>query len=383
MSFISESDLRVLLEASKGPCVSIFLPTHRAGPATLEDRIRLKNLLDEAEERLIASGLRRPEAENVLEPARHLSAEGIFREHPCDGLAIFLSPALFRAFCLPLQFAELVVVSDRFHLKALFPLLTGDGRFYVLALSQNDVRLLLCTRYSVKEIELKGVPKSMEEALQYDNLQQQLRFRPDRAGGTGVRTAIWYGQGEEQDNTKDYLLTYCRRIDEGLHALLRDEQVPLVLAGVEYLLPIYREANTYLSLVDAGIPGNPDRLSAAELHERAWAVMQPIFEKAREDAADRYGALAGTGLTSDELEAILPAAFAGRVDSLFVAVGHQRWGRFDPDTETVHVHPEPEPGDEDLLDRAAIQTLLHDGEVYALNEQTLPCDSLIAAVFRY
>jgi len=47
-----------------------------------------------------------------------------------------------------------VVVSDRFHLKPLLPLLTGDGRFYILALSQNQVRLLQGTRYSVRGLYL-------------------------------------------------------------------------------------------------------------------------------------------------------------------------------------------------------------------------------------
>jgi hypothetical protein len=44
--------------------------------------------------------------------------------------------------------------SDRFHLKPLLPLLTGDGRFYILALSQNQVRLLQGTRYSVRGLYL-------------------------------------------------------------------------------------------------------------------------------------------------------------------------------------------------------------------------------------
>lgn len=33
---------------------------------------------------------------------------------------------------------------------------------------------------------------------------------------------------------------------------------PLVLAGVEYLLPIYRRANTYPYLLDGGVTGNPE-----------------------------------------------------------------------------------------------------------------------------
>jgi len=40
--------------------------------------------------------------------------------------------------------------------------------FYVLALSQNNVQFFEGTRYSVKEVELENVPKSLDEALQYE-----------------------------------------------------------------------------------------------------------------------------------------------------------------------------------------------------------------------
>ena len=45
-----------------------------------------------------------------------------------------------------LHFDELMVVAPGFHVMPLLALLTGDGLFYVLALSQNQVRLLAGTR---------------------------------------------------------------------------------------------------------------------------------------------------------------------------------------------------------------------------------------------
>jgi hypothetical protein len=68
---------------------------------------------------------------------------------------------------------------------------------------------------------------------------------------------------------------------------------------------------------------------------------------------------------------------------LFVAVGFQQWGTFDPATNTVWVHEEAEPGDEDLLDFAAIQTLLNRGTVYAVEPEKVPDETLLAAVSRY
>ncbi len=76
----------------------------------------------------------------------------------------------------------------------------------------------------------------------------------------------------------------------------------------------------------------------------------------------------------------------GRVESLFVAVGHQQWGTFDPDTHRAYLHPSAEPGDEDLLDLAVVQTLLHGGNVYMVNLEEMPDDPMhgpLAAVFRY
>ncbi len=68
---------------------------------------------------------------------------------------------------------------------------------------------------------------------------------------------------------------------------------------------------------------------------------------------------------------------------LFVAVGVQVWGRFDPEKDNVSTHKSPEPGDEDLLDLSAIQTLLKGGTVYAVSPEEVPDQALVAAVLRY
>ncbi|HDI61237.1 MAG TPA: hypothetical protein ENF48_12955, partial [Desulfobacteraceae bacterium] len=41
-------------------CVSIYMPTHRAGRQAEQDPIRFKNLLREVENRFLAQGLRSP-----------------------------------------------------------------------------------------------------------------------------------------------------------------------------------------------------------------------------------------------------------------------------------------------------------------------------------
>lgn len=151
------------------------MPTHRAGREIQQDPLRLKNLLSGAEKHLLASGLCTPDAKELLEPAQRLLQNSHFWQHQSDGLAMFLSREMFRYYRLPLDFDVLVDVTNRFHIKPLFPLLSGDGRFYILALSQNDVRLFQGARYSVSAVDLEGVPTSLAEALQYDDPEMSRR----------------------------------------------------------------------------------------------------------------------------------------------------------------------------------------------------------------
>jgi hypothetical protein len=383
MDLLSQHDLRTLIKKRPGPCISLFMPTRQAGPEIQQDPIRCGNLLKAAEERLVAQGLRSPEAAALLEPIQKLVKDSFFWRHQSDGLALFRSAELFRFFRLPIDFEELVVVTHRFHIKPLLPLFSGNGRFYILAISQNEVKLLQGTRYRVRVIDLRGVPHSLAEALKYDEFESQLQFHTQTPGGPGKRAAIFHGHGVGTDDTKDNILRYCQQVDKGLHDILKDERAPLLFAGVDYLLPIYKAANTYPALMDKGIEGNPERMSEEELHDRAWSLIHPQFERKQREAMAQYRQFAGTGKASDDPRKIIPATAYRQIEVLFFAVGIQQWGRFDPDTGSLELHDREEPGDEDLLDFAAVQTLIHGGTVYGLEPDTMPDETHLAAVFRY
>lgn len=382
MDIITMEKLKTFFTRHPDWCVSLFMPTHRAGRETEQDPIRFKNLLGEVKERLLAKGLRSPDVREVLKPAQSLLHDPGFWQHQSDSLAVFFTPEEFHHFRLPLQFEELVVISNRFHLKPLFPYFTSDGRFYILALSQNQVRLLECTQHTVDEVELESMPKSLAEAFQYEHFEKQLQFHTGTSSGTGSRRAMFHGHGIS-DEAKGKILRWFHMIDEELTSLLTGEQSPIVLAGVEYLFPLYNEANTYPRLLDKGISGNPEELKPEELHDRAWTLVRPIFMETQEKAAAQYSQLAGTGQTTSDVKEAVLAAHHGRVAILFVAVGVQVWGSFDPDTNMVHVHEHTEPGDEDLLDLVAIRSMLNGGSVYAVRPDQVPGHALLAAVFRY
>ncbi len=378
MNELSKDELRLLIEKGKAPCLSITMPTHKAGAEVQQNAIRLKNLLKEAEERLVSGGRRAAEAEKFLEPVQALVKNNPFWRQQSSGLALFLCPDFFRTYRLPVVFVPSVVLADRFNVKPLLPLFNTEGRFYVLALSQKDVRLLVCSRYRVKETRPEGVPGNIDEVLKFDVFEKQLRTRPAMTGATGQK-----GSSSWTDYGKENILRYLQQVDKGLKLHLKEERAPLVFAGVDYIFAMYREANAHPHLLETAINGNPDQMSSEELHSQAWPIVEPWFRREQEEARVRYRQSIGTGLASNNLEEIVPAAHHGRVGYLFVEVGQEKWGTFNPQTGKAVLHNGGKKGDEDLIDFAAIQTLGAGGKVYAIQRERMPDKEPVAALFRY
>jgi len=376
MDLLTRDELKTLLLDLPGPCVSLFMPAHRGGAE--QDPIRFRKLLTEAEKRLTAGGQRSPEARELLQPARELLDEPLFWHNQSDGLALFLAPGFLRYYRLALAFEEQLLVEKRFVVRPLLPLVTGDGRFFVLALSQKGIRLLQGTRFQIRELDVAGVPASLAEVLGPADRDEMRTFHAHPTGGRGNWGAIFHGVGFVDHKTD--LLRYFQRIDRGLHELLHKERVPLVVATVEYLLPLYRQANTYPHLLEQGIEGNPDRLSNQELHTKAWSLVEPGYRKTLEGAAGLYRRLVGTGKTSCELREVVPAACEGRIETLFVPAQAPKWGRYDPASGVIE-HAQPELGDEDLHNLAAVHVLRHGGAVYAVTPDELPGGTGLAAIY--
>jgi Bacterial archaeo-eukaryotic release factor family 7 len=362
-------------------CVSIYMPTYRNQPEAKQNPIRYKNLLKQMEERLVAGGIRKAHARVFSKPARGLIKDTLFWQYQSDGFAAFLNSHGFQFYRLPAFFEELLVVADRFHVKPLLHLLADDGRFYVLALSQNEVRFFQCSRHSIAEVELERVPGNLGEALQYDDPQKQLQIHTSTPVGRGGRPAIFHGHGAGTEDAKKDILRFFQLLDEGLRKAFAVTSGPLVLAGVDYLFPIYREANSHPFLLQEGIPGNPEGMKPEELHKEAWKIVEPYFLKSREEAAARYRQAAGSPIASRDVKTIALAAYHARVEVLHVAVGVHQWGTYDG--STVHLHEQEEPGDEDVLDFAAIHTLLNGGTVHAVKPEEVPDVGHLAAIFRY
>ena len=377
------------LGAQTGLNISIYMPTHMAGADTRENPIRFKNRLQEAERRLNEHNIDESRIDALLGSARQLVNDNDFWQHQREGFAMFLSEEEQRQYKLPFAPREITVVAEHFHVKPMLPYIAEGEHFFILAASLNDVRLFEATRFEVSEVALEDTPTSLAEALKYDDPEASLDHYTISAGGRGGggENAVFQGQGSGKDERNVNILRFFKELDNGVRRILEPQgsRIPVVFVGDKGIFPIYQEANHYNGLVDENVDGNPDDLDAKTLHEKAWPIAEPRLQGRREEDKDNYMHKAGADPehASNTLEDILPAAFDSRIETLFVAQDAHRWGRYDLEARQVKLNDDEQPGDSDLLDLAALHTILNGGTVYAVEKESVPGEEVVAAIYRF
>ena len=384
MALITKKEIEALEGIHSESCISIFIPTHRAGEEVLKgkDTLKLKNQLKEVSNKLENEEMGPREIDTLIAPIQELLDDSEFWRHQSDGLAIFRSDSFFKKYTLPVHFEAFNYVANGFYLKPLLPMFTGDGNFYVLALELEEVRLYEQTRHSIAEVVVDDlIPSRMEDRVGYDYEPKSLQYK-SQADAQG--RAMYHGHAEGDRDRKNEIARYFRAIDKGLMTLLKDDNVPMIVASQDYLFSIYKEENSYQYLLDDPINCNLSETDKFLLHEMAWEKVAPIFDEERKEKVETFKQYDDTGRTSSEIEQVVPAALEGKIDTLFVQNNADIWGIYDPEKRHVRVDEEPLPSSVSLLNKAAIKIFLNGGKVYLLEKDEMPNpNSKVNALYRY
>jgi hypothetical protein len=384
MEVFTQDQLRSLISAGRKPAISLYMPTDHQGRDTRQNPIELKNLLRIAEERL-GSTMRPTEARDLLEPARLLLEDQEFWNQNSPGLAVFIAPEFFKVFRLPMEVEQQCVVNDRFDVKPLLPLMESR-RFYVLAVSDHQVRLLECTRQTCQVVPLpEDVETTFEGAVRggLDSTPGTVRHQGGGMAGAQGASGAFHGQAEEiQREIQEDHLFYYRQIDEGVRKVIRDDKDCVILATTDSVAPLYRQASHLKNIHAEFLHGNPEHVSGEQLHQQGCQLMEPRWRKDLTDLQDQFGTAIHHDLASGNIREILPAASMGRVGILFVSTGSALWGKIGENMEIMDGAPD-QPGVEDLIDRAAVETILTQGQVVVVKPEEMPGNGELAAIYRY
>ena len=376
----SRSDLDELVAMDARPAVSLYLPTHVAGREIRQDPIRLKNLLSAAAERL-AARWRRPEIEDFLRPAEALVGDEEFWRHQQQGLAVFLAPGFNRIHKLPISVPEEIFLGDHFHIKPLLALLEDAGSFWLLTISAKHTRLYRGSRWEFRENREIDLPQGVGSIRAMTDYEETQYASPVGRRGT-LAHAQSFGEAPEELR-KSELIEFLRRVVSAIEPHLKGNPAQVILAAHPEIQGHFREIAGWKEIQPDGITENPDALTDDELHQRAYALVEPKLAEARAEALDRLNALLAAGKATTKPEEIVKAARYARVDTLFLTGDDHLWGSFDESEDRVVAHGSPADGDIDLLDFAALMTLRQGGSVTLVAREALLPPGLSAAILRF
>jgi len=369
----TRADLESLI-GHRGPaCISIYLPTTPLTREAQADRIALDNLAGEAIAQLDAATAAddRPQRMRVREMAellRELVDDDEFWATQARSLAVFVGADRVRTFRLANRLQASVEVADRFHVKPLLRAVTMRHEAFVLALSQDAVRLVeVAADLPPMTVRVPDLPADLADAVGRGSLESRSpRGRLQGAEGKKVRLA-----------------QFVRAVDAALRTFLAGRDVPLILAATAPVESIFRAACSYPHLTAQGIGGNPDTVSDHELAKAARGVLDGVHAEEVRTFAELFETRARAGRTTTDVAQAARAATYGAVAALAVDFDAHAPGTVADDDGAVTLAAAASAETHGVVDEIAGRVFTSGGRVLALRRHDIPGGGELAAVLRY
>jgi hypothetical protein len=361
-------EFKALATVRGDACVSIYLPTTPLPQDAAVSRAQLKTFGKAALDQLDEAGCDKRQQASIGDHLAELEEDDEFWRFQAHSLAVLLTPETMRTFRLPNRLTAMVEVSDRFHLKPLLRAITFPHEAFVLALSENAVRLVeVFADLPPQQITVHELPKSAADAVRRASVN-------DRSPSRRI-------QGLE--GQKVLLRQYCRRVDAALRPVLAGRSTPLVLAATEPLASIYRLVNTYPGYAQATIATSPDRTSDADLAAAARPILDGIYARELQSMRALFESRRGQGRATSDLSDAARAATFGAIEQLMVDIDEIIPGTVDEVDGRVTFAERASAQTYGIVDEIAARALLSGASVLGVRKEDIPGRASLAAILRY
>jgi len=292
---MNKEKLEKLASEKNDPCVTISMNTNRTFPANQNDHIVLKNLLEEANERVIKEFGKRP-VRDLLEKLAHIESE-IDVNYSLDSLHIFLSNTTKEIIRSTWPTAiNMVHVSERFAVKPLIKMFIRTEEYLILMLNQSDVRLLLAVNDGVVgEINNEDFPfvNDANEPVDTDDIS-------------------------DAKQTKNKIREFFNKVDKAVVNVYNKTNMKCVVISTSdnynRFVQIADKPSVYIGWTNLLQDSNGKTSVAKD----AWHIISLKQEKVRAENIHEMLEAVGNGNVLTELSEIYRAANEGRGDLLIV-----------------------------------------------------------------
>lgn len=361
-------ELQKLVAARGEAFVSFYLRTTPETQNIGAARIELGNLLKLAIAQLEAANTEKRTIWPIEEQVADLLDDDEFWNFQANSLAIFVTPKSLRSFRLPNHLTDMVQVSDRFHIKPLLRAVSVQQHAFVLALAENEVRLIeVFADLPAQEIKVPGMPKDAASAAGTANVNS--RNYSNRKGGSEGQNVLLRG--------------FCRQVDAALRPVLSGRSEPLIIAAADPLFSMFQQVSSHDHLAAEGVKASPVRKSPAELAQECRPILDGLHAEMIKDVHDLFAARENDGRASTQVARAARAATYGAVDTLLVDIDEVMPGTVDDSTGEVTFAKEESAATYGVVDEIAGRVLASGGRVIAVRRDDIPQNESLAAILRY
>ncbi|MDC8000187.1 hypothetical protein POV26_04020 [Aequorivita todarodis] len=289
--------LKQLKDIRSENCITIIATTHRTKPDYLNDGLRLKNLIKEAEDRLMADTSKR-NATHLMEKLNTLAAE-IDHSQNLESLMLFVNDEVAQYTRLPIKVEDRVVIDETFATRDLVRAMHLETHYYILVLSQEKIRLI--EAMNDKIIREIGNPFPIE------NTQF---FSKNRAAA-----AIASRQ-------TSLIAEYFNQADKKVNEVRKDNPLPVLICGLE------ENHNEYLKIADNkrsifNIFLNKNKINdtAHSIVDESWKIVKDYVVKKNNERKEELKKAVGENKFLSDTNEIWNAISEGRIQTLFIEQG--------------------------------------------------------------
>lgn len=361
---MKRSEILTIQSIKEVPSLTITLPTHRTSPENHQDAIRVRNLSDQAVNRLLKEFNRR-ELAPLLDRLEKLLT-GLDYRNMLDGLALFVNNHFSRTISLPFTLKERVNIGETFLTRDLVYALNRTPRYWVLVLSEQPTRLYEGTYQNLTEVQTGGFPITH----QGPGGEQPL------PGGFGIKKSAY---------RDEYLRKFFRQVNTALKSFFTEDPLPLVVVGVDRFLAFFNEVTDYRDSILVTIKGSHDKTSPHDLVDLVWPrVKKALAGQRRQFLAELDKAVGERKFVSTAGE-VWRLAHEGRGRILLVEEDFHFPARVDETgRHLIPADENPSPGVMDDAVDDMIETVLQkQGRVVFVGNGQLKVHQGIALILRY
>lgn len=289
--------LKKLKNISSENCITIIMNSHRTKPDSLKDELILKNLIKEAENRLLADTTKR-DATALITKLNTL-AEQIDHSYNLDSLLLFVNHDVAEFTRLPIHVEDRVAIDDTFAIRDLIRAMHTETNYYLLVLSQEKVRLI--------EALNDKVVKEFNSPFPIENKQIFTRNKAESAVAS------------RQSNL---IAEFFNQVDKEVNTIRKQNPLPVLICTVEENYPEYLKiADEKHSIFNTFL--NKNRITEKDhaiITEASKIVETYNINRNIERKAELLKAVSDNKFLSDTNE-IWRAINDGKIQTLFIEQG--------------------------------------------------------------